>query len=90
MRGRTEISGQPRLPPGHCMKGNPGRKEPQGNNVKPEAIFSFLFFSFFFFCLFVFFGPHPRHMEVPRLGVELELSPPAYTTAHSNVGSSTH
>jgi len=23
----------------------------------------------FFFCLFVFLGPHPRHMEVPRLEV---------------------
>ena len=29
-----------------------------------------------FFCLFlvfVFLGPHPQHMEVPRLGGELEL-----------------
>ena len=26
------------------------------------------------FCfVFVFLGPHPRHVEVPRLGVELEL-----------------
>ena len=30
---------------------------------------------------FVFLGPHPRHMEVPRLGVKVELQPPAYTTA---------
>ena len=30
-------------------------------------------FFFFFFCLFVFLGPHPWHMEGPRLGVELEL-----------------
>ena len=30
----------------------------------------------------VFLGPHPRHMvEVPRLGVQLELQLPAYTTA---------
>jgi len=29
-----------------------------------------LFFFFFFFC---FLGPHPWHMEVPRLGVQLEL-----------------
>ena len=28
-----------------------------------------VFFSFFF----VFLGPHPWHMEVPRLGIELEL-----------------
>ena len=36
---------------------------------------TFLFFlSFlFFFLFFCFLGPHPRHMEVPRLGVELEL-----------------
>ena len=29
----------------------------------------------------VFLGPHPRHMEVPRLRVHLELQPLAYTTA---------
>ena len=29
-------------------------------------------FSFFFF-LFVFLGPHSKHMEVPRIGVESEL-----------------
>ena len=34
--------------------------------------------SLFFF--FVFLGPHPWHTEVPRLGVELELQLPAYTT----------
>ena len=28
-----------------------------------------------------FYGPHPEHMEVPRLGVELELHLLAYTTA---------
>ena len=33
--------------------------------------------SFFFF----FSGPHLRHMEVSRLGVESELQLPAYTTA---------
>ena len=37
--------------------------------------------SFFFFFFFCFLGPHPRHMEVPRLGVESELQLPAYTTA---------
>jgi len=30
---------------------------------------------------FVFLGPHPQHMEVPRLGVESELQLPAYATA---------
>ena len=28
-----------------------------------------------------FLGPHPRHLEVPRLGVESELQLSAYTTA---------
>ena len=40
--------------------------------------FSISLFFFFFFLYFVFLGLHPRHMEVPRLGVESGL---AYTTA---------
>ena len=44
----------------------------------------------FFFFSFVFLGPHPRHMETPRLGVKLELQLLACTTAHSNTGSLTH
>ena len=35
--------------------------------------------NFLFFLLFL--GPYPRHMEVPRPGVESELQLPAYTTA---------
>lgn len=35
----------------------------------------------YFFFLFVFLGPHPRHMDVPRVGTELELWPLAYATA---------
>ena len=34
-----------------------------------------------FFFVFAFLGPHLRHMEVPRLGVESELQLSAYTTA---------
>ena len=37
-----------------------------------------LFFFFFFFC---FLGLPLQHMEVPRLGVQLELQPPAYAIA---------
>ena len=36
-------------------------------------------FCFVLFCCFL--GLHVWHMEVPRLGVELELQLPAYTTA---------
>ena len=39
------------------------------------------FFFFFFFFSFVFLGLHLWHMEVPRLGVKLELQLPAYATA---------
>ena len=35
----------------------------------------------YLFIYLVFLGPHQRHMEVPRLGVQLELKPPAYATA---------
>ena len=41
------------------------------NNYFPHEGFSDFFFFFFFF--FVFLGPCLRHMEVPRLGVKLEL-----------------
>ena len=56
--------------------------------------------SFFLFFFSVFLGPHPWHMEVPRLGGGLELQLLAYTTvwamsaactaAHSNARSLTH
>ena len=37
------------------------------------VIVSFYFlFLFFIFCLMPFLGPLPQHMEVPRLGVQLE------------------
>ena len=35
----------------------------------------------FFFLFIAFLGPHPRHMEVPGLRVELELQLLLYTTA---------
>jgi len=41
------------------------------------------FFFFFFFC---FLGPYLWHMEVPRLGIKLELQ----LLAHGNAGSLTH
>ena len=88
-----------------------------GENYSLEYIFFlsfFLFFFFFFFwpplcASFLSFsgelGPHLWHMEVPRLGVELEVRQPAYAiaqqcqiraasvtyiTAHGNTGSLTH
>ena len=40
------------------------------------CLFYFIIFLFFIFYFFVFLpslGPLPRHIEVPRLGVKLEL-----------------
>ena len=48
--------------------------------VSCSCLASFCFLFCFVFCLFVSLGPHLRHMEVPRLGVESELQLPAYTT----------
>ena len=63
------------------------------------------FFSFYFILLYCFLGPHPWHIEVPRLGVKTELQlltyatatatqDPScvltYTTAWGNAGSLTH
>uniref|UniRef100_A0A8D1MBY8 Cystathionine beta-synthase n=1 Tax=Sus scrofa TaxID=9823 RepID=A0A8D1MBY8_PIG len=51
----------------HC----PG---PHGSHFSDLGWF-FFFFFFFFLVFFVILGPHPRHMEVPRLGVQSELQP---------------
>ena len=45
------------------------------------CIFFLYFFSFLLLLLFCFLGPRLCHVEVPRLGVELELRMLAYTTA---------
>ena len=48
------------------------------------------FFFFFFFFFFWFLGLLPQLMEVPRLGVKLELQPSAHTTTHGNTRSLIH
>ena len=53
---------------------------------------------YYFFLSFVLLGPHPGHMEVPRLGVESEPTPQpqqlgtravswTYTTVHGSARS---
>ena len=39
----------------------------------PPSRFFNLFYFILFFVFLLFLGPLPRHMEVPKLGVELEL-----------------
>ena len=49
-----------------------------------HPLFSYLvpwFFFFFVVVVVVVLGLHLQHMEVPRLGVELELLLPVHTTA---------
>ena len=41
----------------------------------------YLFLKTILFMYLGFLGPYPQHMEIPRLGVKLELQLPAYTTA---------
>ena len=70
---------------------------------RKHTLWSFVFV--FCFLFFVFLESHLQHMEVSRLGVQLELQPPAYTRAtasrdlshvcnlhhrHSNARSLTH
>ena len=56
------------------------------NTADTPQVFCFCFL-FVCFSLFLFLGLHPRHMEVPRLGVQPELKPLAYATSHSNARS---
>ena len=49
--------------------------------LKPLSNFSKPLKMHFFFLSFVFLGPHPWHVDIPRLGVELELQMLAYATA---------
>ena len=50
------------------------------NDHEPSVRGWFLLYVGFLF-LFCFLGPHLQHMDVPRLGVKLELELSAYTTA---------
>ena len=73
--------------------------------AQPPGVLFFVFCFFFIFFFFCFLGPHLRHMDVPRLEVQLEIQLPAspqprqgqipaasgtYTAAHSNTRSLTH
>ena len=57
----------------------------------PKELGFFFFFLAFLFILFYFFGflgPHPWHMEIPRLGVQfIRATAASLYNNHSNVGS---
>lgn len=45
----------------------------------------YIYIDIYLFFVCCFLGLHPRHVEVPRLGVQLELQLPAYATAASHL-----
>ena len=51
--------------------------------VGSHVVFVAVFWVFVWLGVFCFLGPHLRHTEVPRLGVQSELQLPAYTTARA-------
>ena len=57
---------------------------PSTDWIRPTHIregISFIHSTFFFFFFFCFLGPLQQHMEIPRLGLQLELQLLAYATA---------
>ena len=63
-----------------------GFKDNQRNSYPFSTQFLRWFLKFLFY--FCFLGPHLRHMEVPRLGVQSELQLLAYATATAMQGPS--
>ena len=59
--------------------GCPLAEAPLVESLFPSLTAFVPFYFIFYFC--VSLGPHVQHMEVPKLGVELELQLPTYTTA---------
>ena len=71
----------------------------------PTASFYLFIYLFIYLSIFVFLGPHPQHMEVPKQGVESELhhqpttqpqqheiraASVTYNIGHGTTGSPTH
>ena len=57
------------------------QNEIAGDLCTISSLIEILGFILFYFIFFVFLGPHPQRMEVPRLGVKSEPLLPAYTRA---------
>ena len=64
--------------------------EKKKKKIEGETPASFLSLKYEFFFFFFFLGLPLRHMEVPRLGAELELLLPAYAIATAMQDPSSH
>ena len=81
-----------------CLKKKENKKNPAilGGLLKGLNFIYLINLLIHLFIYFVFLGLHPPHMEVPRLGVELELQPMPQPqrrqiwAAHGHTGSLTH
>ena len=56
-------------------------------HLQPSEVILCLSLSLFFFLSFVLLGPHPRHMEVPRLEGPIGATTASLHHSHSNVRS---
>ena len=63
---------------------------PIPNLWQPLIYLPFLKFCLFFFLAFVFLGPHPRHMQVFRLGDLIRAVAAGLRHSHRNLGSEMH
>ena len=81
---RSRRDGGPDTAPPRTVTLCPVQVEKKASGPLVPCVF-FLFIrtllTFFTFIFLPFLDLLPRHMEVPRLGVELQLQPPAYATA---------
>ena len=80
-----QLTAMPDPPP--TERGQGWNPQPHGSQsdsltTAPQwELLAWLLFTDFYIFIFCFLEPHSWHMEVPSLGVILELQLPAYTTA---------
>ena len=48
------------------------------SGVRCTCYYYYYYYYYYYFVFWPFLGPLLQHMEVPRLGVQSELQPPAY------------
>ena len=65
----------------HLLKGSKGRRVKKGRGPFSSPCSGLSFIGHIYFLSFFFLGPRLCHVEVPRLGVKLELQLLTYTAA---------
>ena len=72
-----------------CARAHSSHSPKDMTNNSPSSLPRWYFYSLLnhSFSFLFFLGPHLRHMEVPRPGIESQLQLLAYTNSHNNMGS---